>query len=260
MLDEKRKFSRYDVPLIMEFKPAKETANYSWGLTKDFSYDGFSFESNAMDFELRDQLEFRLKFPQKGAFISVTGAVVWKKPLEHKCLAGIMFRAADEKIKKDIFEKIRDYNNTSSDRILQALKPVDTLKEKIMENPMKKVSSKVKKVKPFVEDILTEPQNAGISKQYLKTRPVCKVTFRLPKEAAAEAKFVALVGEFNNWDQIGIPMKRSKNGDFTVTLDLAAGREYRFKYLIDGTRWENDWKADKYIPNEFGIDDSVVVV
>ena len=39
---------------------------------------------------------------------------------------------------------------------------------------------------------------------------------------------------------------------------MAAGRAYRFRYLLDGHRWENDWAADAYKPNDFGADDSVV--
>ena len=43
-----------------------------------------------------------------------------------------------------------------------------------------------------------------------------------------------------------------------MTVDLDAGRAYRFRYLIDGQRWDNDWAADAYVPNDFGGDDSVV--
>ena len=35
---------------------------------------------------------------------------------------------------------------------------------------------------------------------------------------------------------------------------------YRYRYLLDGTRWENAWDADDYVPNPYGGDDSVVVV
>jgi 1,4-alpha-glucan branching enzyme len=103
-------------------------------------------------------------------------------------------------------------------------------------------------------------KEGGIKKEYLKSKPVCKVTFKLPKEAAPEAKGVTIVGDFNNWNREATPMRRLKNGDFTVTLNLETGREYRFKYLIDGKRWENDWHADRYEPNIYGTDDSVVVI
>lgn len=103
-------------------------------------------------------------------------------------------------------------------------------------------------------------KNGGIKKQYLKSDTGCKVTFRLPKKAAPAAQRVVIAGDFNNWDQEYTEMKRLKNGDFTITLKLEKGREYHYRYLIDNSRWENDWYADKYLPNPFGGDDSVVVV
>ena len=42
-----------------------------------------------------------------------------------------------------------------------------------------------------------------------------------------------------------------------MTVSLNAGRAYRFRYLL-GQRWDNDWAADAYQPNDFGGDDSVV--
>lgn len=100
----------------------------------------------------------------------------------------------------------------------------------------------------------------GLNKKYLRSGKVCRVTFGLPKEAVNGAESVNLVGDFNHWDYYSNPMKRRKNGDFSISLDLCPGTEYRFKYLIDKSRWENDWQADKYIQNEFGSEDSVVVV
>ncbi len=101
------------------------------------------------------------------------------------------------------------------------------------------------------------PQN---NKRYLKSRPSCKVTFRFPKDAAENAHRVMIVGDFNKWDTEATQLKRTQNGDFSVTLELEKGREYRFRYLIDKVKWENDWHADKYVPNSFGSDDSVVIV
>jgi 1,4-alpha-glucan branching enzyme len=101
----------------------------------------------------------------------------------------------------------------------------------------------------------------SLKKQNLKTRPVTKVTFRLPPEAAQGAQEVHLVGEFNDWDPTATPMTRLKNGEFKVTVDLETGREYGFRYLIGNEIWENDWSADKYVPCGFpGEENSVVVV
>ncbi|HDH13073.1 MAG TPA: glycoside hydrolase [Nitrospirae bacterium] len=101
----------------------------------------------------------------------------------------------------------------------------------------------------------------GIEKRYMKSKATCRVTFRLPKEAAPGAKTVTIVGDFNNWNITETPMKRLKNGDFKLTLELPCDREYSFRYLIDANRWEKDWFADKHIPGEEEeVDNSVVVV
>ncbi|MGH7802344.1 MAG: hypothetical protein ACREOW_17245 [Thermodesulfobacteriota bacterium] len=68
--------------------------------------------------------------------------------------------------------------------------------------------------------------NLGIKKQYLKSGLSCRVSFRLPKEAALDARKATIVGDFNNWDAKATQMNRLKNGDFAVTLDLNTGRAY----------------------------------
>jgi 1,4-alpha-glucan branching enzyme len=97
-----------------------------------------------------------------------------------------------------------------------------------------------------------------MKKSYTKTGRSCRVTFKLP--AQVDANTAALCGEFNDWDATKHPMKRRKDGSFSLTVSLKPGHEYRFRYLVDGERWENDWEADEYVPNEFGTEDSVVVV
>ena len=99
-----------------------------------------------------------------------------------------------------------------------------------------------------------------IKRQYLKSRPVCKVTFRLQDEAAGSAKKAHIVGEFNNWDVRSNPMKKLKNGSFKAIIDLETGKEYQFRYLLDATTWENDLDADKYVPTPYGDSENSVIV
>lgn len=101
----------------------------------------------------------------------------------------------------------------------------------------------------------------SLKKKYLKSKPVCKVSFSLPKDAAQSAKKVAIVGDFNEWNESANFMKKLKNGSFSSTIDLASGKEYQFRYLIDGKVWENDWVADGYATNAYaGEENSVVAV
>ena len=96
-----------------------------------------------------------------------------------------------------------------------------------------------------------------LKKQYLKTKEVCKVTFYTP--AAIEAETVYLVGDFNDWNEQDTAMESLKDGRFKVTLELDQGREYQFRYLVNGSEWHNDWEADKYVPNPYSGDNSVVI-
>lgn len=100
----------------------------------------------------------------------------------------------------------------------------------------------------------------SIKKQYLKTRPVCKVTFRVSKEAAQDAQSIILAGDFNDWDTTqAIPMSPLKSGEFTAVVELDTSTpEYQFRYLYDGERWENDWEADAYASNGVDGENSVV--
>ena len=96
-----------------------------------------------------------------------------------------------------------------------------------------------------------------MTKSYPKSKKgKCRVTFELPNEVGAETAFI--VGDFNNWDTRATPMKRKRDGSFSAALSLQVGQEYRFRYLLDNMRWENDWGADSYAPNGFGTEDSIV--
>src|SRR5438270_9617802 len=83
-----------------------------------------------------------------------------------------------------------------------------------------------------------------------------EVTFEV--DPAVNAQRANLCGDFNDWNNDAHPMQRRDDGGFTVTLQLEPGRSYRFRYLLDGERWENDWAADDYVRNEYGGDDWLV--
>lgn len=97
----------------------------------------------------------------------------------------------------------------------------------------------------------------AIKKQYLKSKPVCKVTFTVP---SGTAKKVAVVGDFNNWNPEGSALKRLKNGTFKGTFELPKGNTYEFRYLIDNT-YVNDEEADGFQWNDYaGAENAVLEV
>ena len=82
----------------------------------------------------------------------------------------------------------------------------------------------------------------------------------MPQEAFPGAKTVQVVGEFNDWDKkTGVKMKKQKNGLYKASINLDAGKEYQYRYLVDGESWENDWEADKYVDSTLGVENSVVI-
>ena len=95
----------------------------------------------------------------------------------------------------------------------------------------------------------------AIKKQFLKSKPVCKVTFTVPAE---EASSVAVVGSFNEWNVEATPLKKLKNGSFKGTVDLESGSSYEFRYLVDG-EYVNEEEADGSVWSDFaGAENSLL--
>ena len=82
-----------------------------------------------------------------------------------------------------------------------------------------------------------------------------RVTFVLEHP---DADTVHVAGDFTDW-QASKAMRRSREGMWRVAVELQPGREYGFRYLVDGVQWVNDPSADKYVPNPYGSENSVVV-
>jgi 1,4-alpha-glucan branching enzyme len=95
-----------------------------------------------------------------------------------------------------------------------------------------------------------------LKKRILQKDGLVKVKFET--HALPEANETYLVGDFNGWDETAHPMKKRKSDQcFTIELKLEPNKDYQFRYLADGV-WHNDWDADKYIPNSFSGDNSIV--
>jgi len=148
----------------------------------------------------------------------------------------------------------------AAEKTLRAKKPLvkDTNAEEARVTVKRAVSEKPKAAASSATLQMPTAEPVGIKKKYIESRDICEVTFRLPNEASLKARKVTVVGDFNNWSKEANPLEKQENGDFTTTVELEAGKEYRFRYLIDGQRWENDWHADKYVRSPFDVEDSVV--
>jgi hypothetical protein len=79
------------------------------------------------------------------------------------------------------------------------------------------------------------------------------ITYRLIEDQLVEfriykpkAKYVSLVGDFNNWNPENDLLKKNKNGVWTLVKRLSPGI-YKYKYIIDGVR-----AVDLYNSNNAG--------
>ena len=67
----------------------------------------------------------------------------------------------------------------------------------------------------------------SIKKQFIKTKPVCKVTFSVE---AKEANVAAVVGDFNNWNPAEGELSKLKNGTFKGVFELPTDNSFEFKF------------------------------
>jgi 1,4-alpha-glucan branching enzyme len=107
---------------------------------------------------------------------------------------------------------------------------------------------------------VTAKTGAVTAKPGTVTAKVKTVDVRFTLPADVQADKVALCGEFNEWSADNINLERDGDGSWIITVALKPGRSYRFRYLLDGERWENAWQADGYLPNPYGSHDSVILV
>ena len=100
----------------------------------------------------------------------------------------------------------------------------------------------------------------ALKKKYLKKKPVCKVTFTIPGEIGKKFKTASVLGNFNQWDVNANTMRKlKKDGSFSTTIDFDKGKEYKFRYLLDGEQWFNEPDADDQILTHFGDSKNSVI-
>ncbi|WP_264511169.1 isoamylase early set domain-containing protein [Flavobacterium sp. N1719] len=87
----------------------------------------------------------------------------------------------------------------------------------------------------------------AIKKQFVKTKPVCKVTFTVEAKEAATA---SVVGDFNDWNSEAGSLSKLKNGSFKGAFDLPKDNSFEFRYVVDG-EFINDPEADSYRWNAY---------
>ena len=92
----KRKFQRYDIPLIVKFRTTYGPSAFSLGLLKNLSFQGIGLESRDFTFITNENLEMEIKLPQNAASVSLLGSVMWNKYDGNINYAGIQFKVKNK--------------------------------------------------------------------------------------------------------------------------------------------------------------------
>ena len=101
----------------------------------------------------------------------------------------------------------------------------------------------------------------SVSKRFNEKNKKLTVVFYVNRQAAQGAERIDLICEHNGWQAVAL--KPQKNGTFRGSITLKVGDQpsyqYKFKYTFaDGTvKYDNDWNAERYVPNPFGGENSV---
>jgi 1,4-alpha-glucan branching enzyme len=93
-----------------------------------------------------------------------------------------------------------------------------------------------------------------LTKKFFKTKNEIEVTFEFNRSDVTSAELVA---DFNDWQAIEMKFNK-KTQSFKTKVRLPKDGAFHFRYLLNKTEWENDYKADQYLPNEFGSENSVI--
>lgn len=95
-----------------------------------------------------------------------------------------------------------------------------------------------------------------VQKTYFKTKDYCKVKFTFNVE---NAETVEILGLNSDWEN-SIVMSKKKDGAFTCDVSLPKNSQHEFKYRVNETEWLNEPQADSQNYNEFGGQNSVIIL
>ncbi|MBL6764106.1 MAG: isoamylase early set domain-containing protein [Verrucomicrobiae bacterium] len=73
---------------------------------------------------------------------------------------------------------------------------------------------------------------------------------------APDAEHVLLAGDFTEWEENAVVMKRLKSGVWKLQVALETSSTIQYRFLVDG-RWVDDPECQARIPNGMGGENCV---
>ena len=96
-----------------------------------------------------------------------------------------------------------------------------------------------------------------LTKKPVKNSEKVSVLFEFNSFDNAESIHIA--GDFNAWTPDKTPLKKRRDGTWSVAVRLPRDSRHEYRLVVDG-QWRADDCADDLVPNPFGGHNSVVSV
>ena len=102
---DRRGCERFDIFLVVEFNCSTEDKEPFLGITNNVSAGGFSFESHDHALRPGEEMEFRLKQPERGLCVDVRGEPVWNSSAgAFECVTGVKLLDNDRTVESMLRE------------------------------------------------------------------------------------------------------------------------------------------------------------
>ena len=103
MVDDRRKYIRFEVPLKAELVVRVDVDSVQQGTTKDFSREGLRLTVRNFDLIKGESIDMKIFIPDKKEPIPLRGQIVWSKP-DHNWEVGIKISQIDKEAKSQILD------------------------------------------------------------------------------------------------------------------------------------------------------------
>ncbi|MBI1760970.1 MAG: S8 family serine peptidase [Acidobacteria bacterium] len=127
--------------------------------------------------------------------------------------------------------------------------------DRLVEQPLLRQGYGVLNARRAVEQALREEHSDSFGQLGAPRVEAGKLVFTHHDD---EARSVALAGDFNDWNWARQRCARDGDGIWRTELPLLVAGRYRYKFVIDGVRWQDDPGNGMKEPDEYGGFNSIL--
>jgi hypothetical protein len=187
MLLEKRRSERSDIFLIVEFKPLNNATEHFLGVTNNISIDGFSLDSQILNFEKGETIKCNLTHPDSKFYVSAIGEIVWRNDFWYNCMTGIKFKEIEEDAKNRIADLVAVVKNKLNGLSFNKVgDPLMTQEDQKRSSSQANVEKKDLLLEAFQRTDKDIPESDNISNTSAEFK-LCKTTDETKNNGAVEA-------------------------------------------------------------------------